>query len=222
MLGSRKKDMLNKEKYFERFLVLFDAVVAIVITIIVLTIHIPEGSSRVDTKFLLDIGTTIAFYGISFYIVATFWEMHHRIVESIVGSTRKFIGYNFGFLFILSLFPIACIFMNDASTKQVEGLRQFAFVFYMVVNALASVMQVRIMYYMRKHTDEMIFDEAMRLQHDEREVDYYYRHAKLKMYLNIFPIVIAFCLPSLAFVAYIAVALLVMRSLNQVNKKMNT
>lgn len=219
MLGSRKKDMLNKEKYFERFLVLFDAVVAIIITIIVLTIHIPENATRVDATFLMDIGTTIAFYGISFYIVATFWEMHHRIVESIVGSTRKFIGYNFGLLFILSLFPIACIFMNDASTKHVEGLRQFAFVFYMVVNSLASIMQVRIMYYIRKHTDEMIFDEEMLLQHDEEHINRYYRHAKSKMYLNFFPILIAFFFPSFAFVSYIIVALLVMQSLKWANRE---
>lgn len=215
----RRKDMMNKEKYFERFLVLFDAVVAIIMTIIVLTVHVPDGLRRVDTAFLFEIGTTIGFYAISFYIVATFWEMHHRIVETVIGSSRRFVAYNFAFLFILSLFPIACIFMNGASTKDVEGLRQFAFVFYMIVNLSASMMQVRIMYYMRQHTDELIFDEEMAKQHDQNRVNRYFLHAKRKMYLNIFPIIIAFFFPTFSFIGYILVAFIVMQSLKRVNQE---
>lgn len=213
-----RRDMMNKEKYFERFLVLFDAVVAIIMTIIVLTVKVPDGLMKVDLEFLFEIGTTIGFYAISFYIVATFWEMHHRIVETVIGSSRKFVGYNFAFLLILSLFPIACIFMNGASTQHVEGLRQFAFVFYMIVNLMASMMQVRIMYYMRQHTDELIFDEEMKIQHNPKHVDRYYTHAKRKMYLNIFPIIMALFFSSFAFVAYIIVAFCVMQSLKRVNK----
>lgn len=43
---SRRREVIDKEKYFERFLVLFDAVIAIIITIIVLTIKIPEGTKK--------------------------------------------------------------------------------------------------------------------------------------------------------------------------------
>lgn len=213
-----KKDMVNKEKYFERFLVLFDAIVAIVITIIVLTIKVPSDIKKVDTEFLLSIFTTISFYAISFYIVATYWEMHHRIIEAIIGSSRKFVGYNFAFLFILSLFPIACIFMNDASTMKIDGLNQFAFVFYMIVNLFASVMQVRIMRYIQTHPSELIFDqEAM----DELDVNHgkqYYSHVKLKMALNVLPLITAFFFPAFAFLAYIVVAVIVSLSLRRVNK----
>lgn len=212
-----RKDMLNKEKYFERFLVLFDAVVAIIMTIIVLTIKVPSDVQKVDVNFLLSIGTTLSFYAISFYIVATYWEMHHRIIESIQGSSRKFVGYNFAFLFVLSLFPIACIFMNDASTLKIQGLNQFAFVFYMIINLFASIMQVRIMRYIQTHPNELIFDYESLSAIDIRQGKHYYNHVKLKMVLNVLPLITALFFPAFAFLAYILVAVAVSISLRRVN-----
>lgn len=213
-----RKDMVNKEKYFGRFLVLFDAIVAIVITIIVLTIKVPSDVKQVDMSFLLSIATTLSFYAISFYIVATYWEMHHRIIEFIVGSSRKFVGYNFAFLFVLSLFPIACIFMNDASTMKIDGLNQFAFVFYMIVNLFASIMQVRIMRYIQTHSGELIFDQEAMAELDVNHGKHYYNHVKLKMVLNVLPLITAFFFPAFAFLAYIAVAVIVSLSLRRVDK----
>lgn len=143
--------------------------------------------------------------------------MHHRIIESIKGATRRFVGYNFTFVFVLSLFPIACLFMNEAGTKHIEGLRQFSFVFYMVINLLASVIQVQIMSYIINHRSEFIFDDELLQHDDQKKSSAYYKHAQRKMYLNIFPIVIAFFFPAFAFVGYVGVAFIVMQSLKRVN-----
>lgn len=80
-----------------------DGVIAIIITIMVLSIPLPPTFASADLlRFLL----AIFIYFISFIVVGAFWNSHHRIFASVNQVTVQIVWSNLFFLFFLSLIPI--------------------------------------------------------------------------------------------------------------------
>ncbi|MCL2493037.1 MAG: TMEM175 family protein [Clostridiales bacterium] len=80
-----------------------DGVIAIVITIMVLSIPLPPSFKGQDLlQFLL----AIFIYFISFIVVGSFWSAHHRMFTYIEKVTTKIVWSNLFYLFFLSLIPI--------------------------------------------------------------------------------------------------------------------
>lgn len=88
----------------DRLIMLCDGVFAIAITLLVLDIRIPDGS----TQFSADLSALlrkIMFYFVTFLIIAGYWIMHRRVMRQIKRLDRRFIWFTFLFLSFVALFP---------------------------------------------------------------------------------------------------------------------
>ena len=81
-----------------------DGVIAIIITIMVLGIAAPEGSTLRDLLRLLP---AIAAYAVSFVGVGTYWNNHHHLLKLVRHVGGRMLWSNLAFLFVLSFFPLA-------------------------------------------------------------------------------------------------------------------
>jgi uncharacterized membrane protein len=80
-----------------------DGVLAIIITIMVLELHRPEGSTL---RHLWDsTGTSLLGYLLSFIYVGIYWTNHHHMFQLTERVTGGILWANLGLLFALSLFP---------------------------------------------------------------------------------------------------------------------
>ncbi len=91
--------MLSKQR-LEAF---SDGVIAIIITIMVLSIPLPETT---DLEGILAFLGSIFIYFISFVIVGSFWNQHHKAFAYVEEVTNTVIWVNLLYLFFLSLIPI--------------------------------------------------------------------------------------------------------------------
>lgn len=87
-----------------------DGVLAIVITIMVLEMHIPEGSSWNDLKLVLPKFTS---YLLSFVYLGIYWNNHHHLFQAIQKVNGKVLWANLFLLFTLSLIPFSTAWMGE-------------------------------------------------------------------------------------------------------------
>ena len=102
---------IQKEFQLERIILFSDAVFAIIITIMVLDIRLPEGIKHADpnhvqTAFLELIPKALA-YGLSFVLVAKFWLAHLKMFSHLKDYDARLLIHNLVYLFSVSLFPFA-------------------------------------------------------------------------------------------------------------------
>jgi len=81
-----------------------DGVIAIIITIMVLELKIPHGTSWEAFKEVLP---HFASYVMSFVLVAIYWGNHHHLLHTVSHINSKIIWANTHLLFWLSLIPFA-------------------------------------------------------------------------------------------------------------------
>lgn len=90
------------QKSLREHLVAFnDGVIAIIITIMVLSIPAPKSDAELK-KFLFDAMN----YSVSFLVVADFWYDAHRTFSTFTKATKKVVIADFFFLLTLSFIPI--------------------------------------------------------------------------------------------------------------------
>jgi uncharacterized membrane protein len=87
-----------------------DAVIAILITIMVLELHIPDGSHWADVRPLLPIFLT---YVLSFVILGIYWNNHHHMLQATERINGRVLWANLHLLFWLSLFPFGTGWMGE-------------------------------------------------------------------------------------------------------------
>jgi uncharacterized membrane protein len=86
-----------------------DGVLAIVITIMVLELRIPTGSSA---GALRSVWPGLLCYVLSFVNVGIYWNNHHHLLKTVERVTGAVLWANLGLLFWLSLLPIATAWMS--------------------------------------------------------------------------------------------------------------
>ncbi len=100
-----------------------DGVFAIIITIMVLELKIPQGTSAIVMKPLLPV---FICYVLSFAFVAIYWVNHHHLVHTVKRVNAAIIWANIHLLFWLSLVPFATGWMGvnnfDRITVAVYGV----------------------------------------------------------------------------------------------------
>lgn len=121
-----------------------DGVIAIIITIMVLELHIPELGEEFSDKevwnALISLMPKLISYVLSFIVVAILWLNHHSLFDKLPHSTSKLVWYNTFLLFTMSLIPLPTAFIAKHPT-----LHQ-ASVFYgavMFLNAFAFLLMRR-------------------------------------------------------------------------------
>lgn len=87
-----------------------DGVIAIIITIMVLELKIPHGSSWHELSALWPV---LLSYSVSFVVLGIYWGNHHHLVHTISNVNSKIMWANLHLLFWLSLIPFATGWMGE-------------------------------------------------------------------------------------------------------------
>ena len=100
-----------------------DAVIAVVITIMVLNLRPPAGDSLSDLRPLWP---KLAVYLLSFVFVAIYWNNHHHLFQAVSRVSGGVLWANAHLLFWLSLTPVAAAWLGphlgDSAPTAVYGV----------------------------------------------------------------------------------------------------
>jgi uncharacterized membrane protein len=87
-----------------------DAVIAIIMTIMVLELRPPEGTDWSALEPLVPVFLT---YALSFVYLGIYWNNHHHLLQATTKITGGILWANINLLFWLSLFPFATGWMGE-------------------------------------------------------------------------------------------------------------
>ena len=87
-----------------------DAVIAIIITIMVLELKVPHEASF---DALMDLWPVFLSYAVSFLMLGIYWGNHHHLVHTIKEVRGGILWANLHLLFWLSLIPFATAWMGE-------------------------------------------------------------------------------------------------------------
>jgi uncharacterized membrane protein len=87
-----------------------DGVIAIIITIMVLELKVPNGDGLKDLEPLLPVFLS---YVLSFIYVGIYWNNHHHMLHACTTVTGAMLWANLHLLFWLSLFPFTAGWMGE-------------------------------------------------------------------------------------------------------------
>jgi uncharacterized membrane protein len=87
-----------------------DGVLAIIITIMVLELRIPDGNSYAA---LLKAAPPLASYVLSFVFIGIYWNNHHHLLHAVRHVTGRSMWANHHLLFWLSLIPFGTRWMGE-------------------------------------------------------------------------------------------------------------
>lgn len=119
----------------ERLKGLSDGVIAIVLTLLVLSIEVPKGhdfSKDGLLSYVAKFEYQLTVYAVSFVLIGGYWIQHNVMFHYFRNSTRGLMWVNLLFLFFLTLLPF---------TTQLIGTYQYqplVIVIYGIVNAICS------------------------------------------------------------------------------------
>jgi TMEM175 potassium channel family protein len=125
-----------------------DAVFAFAITLMALTIDIPDSPQNLSQSQLLDklYGLYPQFedYILSFAVIAIFWISYHQIFNHIKGSHISMVYLNLIFLLFITLLSLTTSFIINYSSYQIP------YIIYWIVVIMTSTLLVLIWWYATK------------------------------------------------------------------------
>jgi uncharacterized membrane protein len=108
----------------DRLLTLSDGVVAIALTLLVLQLRVPPLSELRNANSAAQLaaalgkgGDELVSYVISFYVVAQFWLVHHRVFQHLAGQRESLAWWNFAFLFTITIMPFTSDLLGEYSNN---------------------------------------------------------------------------------------------------------
>jgi uncharacterized membrane protein len=96
-----------------------DGVLAIIITVMVLELHVPEGH---DWGALGDSATGFLTYALSFVYVGIYWNNHHHMFQVVERVSGAVLWANLHLLFWLSLLPFTTAWMDESGFATVPTI----------------------------------------------------------------------------------------------------
>jgi uncharacterized membrane protein len=108
-----------------------DGVMAIIITIMVLELRVPEGSDWSALRPVLPVFVT---YAVSFLYVGIYWNNHHHLLKACHRVTAPIMWANLLLLFSLSLFPFSTGWVGE---NHLSAVPMFLYGAVLLVAALA-------------------------------------------------------------------------------------
>ena len=94
----------------DRLTAFSDGVIAIIITIMVLELKIPEGD---DWAALAQVGPVFSAYVLSFVYLAIYWNNHHHMLHTVTHVDGLILWANSHLLFWLSLVPASTWWLGE-------------------------------------------------------------------------------------------------------------
>jgi TMEM175 potassium channel family protein len=145
--GSRHRQD-GEQPSIGRLLSLSDGVVAIALTLLVLQLRVPpvheltnQNSASELAAQLGNGGDRLVSYVISFYVIAQFWLIHHRVFRQIGGHQEGLAWWNFAFLFTITVMP----FTSDLLGSYAENpLAVDIFAFNLLLASLATLATLKL------------------------------------------------------------------------------
>ncbi len=130
-----------------------DAVIAILITIMVLEFKIPKGETY---KTLLPVVPKFLSYILSYIYLGIYWSNHHHLMHTVKNVTGKIMWANLYLLFWLSLIPFATAWNgeNDFANFSME-----VYGFILLMNAVAYYNLQRII--IKSHGENSILGKVI-------------------------------------------------------------
>jgi uncharacterized membrane protein len=145
-----------------------DGVIAIIVTIMVLELHVPEAEGW---QALLHLWPVFLAYVLSFTYVAIYWVNHHRLLAHARRVTNRLLWNNMALLFTLSLVPFATAYLGE------HHFSRDATVLYLAVMLAPAVCYAPLQRDIRRHG------------HHNAGADAYYRAADRKGLVSVAPMV---------------------------------
>jgi uncharacterized membrane protein len=165
MIGARERGN-EGDRMLDRIVNFSDAVFAIVITLLVLDIRVPQIPPALVSQELpgqiLDLSPKFLSYAISFLVIAIYWQAHHRVFRPIRSYDTTLLWLNFLFLMAISFLPFPTSLLGKYAGEQLSVA------IYAANAATASLLLVSISWYAtsghRLVAPDSVDDEAERLQ----------------------------------------------------------
>ncbi|MBB6128846.1 TMEM175 family protein [Mucilaginibacter lappiensis] len=150
------EDEIKKEFQLERVILFSDAVFAIIITIMVLEIKLPEtlhhASAQQINQAFTELVPKFIGYALSFTLIGNFWYRHLQIFSFLKDYNVNLIVMNLIFLFFVSMFPFAVTFMTAGFDliKYSWGLFSYIGIIFLV-----TLSQTVLVYYLLKNKRQL-------------------------------------------------------------------
>ena len=103
----------------DRFVAFFDAVMAIIMTIVVLEFATPQGTRWSDLKGL---ATQVGVYALSFFWLGMMWININTIWDRVEVINRKVMWVNMFMLFFSSMIPFLIVYLSGNLTARIPQL----------------------------------------------------------------------------------------------------
>ncbi len=130
-----------------------DGVLAIIITIMVLEIRVPHGSTFAALKPLTPV---VLSYLLSFIYIGIYWNNHHHLMQTVKRVRGDILWANLHLLFWLSLVPFVTGWMGENNFKS-EPMALYGFILLMAAIAY-YILQKRII---KNHGTDSILARAL-------------------------------------------------------------
>ena len=146
---------MNESKYMEtgRLEAFYDAIIAIIVTVLVLELPQPTTASFAS---LWAIKTSYFAYFVSFLVCVNLWQYHHIIYQHVEKINARVIWLNILLMFVLSLIPYLTIFLaNHPNSLLTQSLYGINFIIVDVVLFVMSKLLVKL------NPDEEYLKEAL-------------------------------------------------------------
>jgi uncharacterized membrane protein len=122
MVAPPEQKIEGSARELDRIAFFSDAVFAIAITLLVLSIQEPQiPADRVAEELprqLLDLWRQVFSYVISFLVIFSFWTAHHSIFSVIRGYDRRLLWLNALFLMFVAFLPFPSALLGDYGDQQ--------------------------------------------------------------------------------------------------------
>ena len=181
----------------DRLLTFTDGVFAIIITILVLELEVPDLDSGQSLRESLEqMRPTFVAFVISFLLVGMYWAWHRATFAHVRFVNRDVVWLNLLFLLPVSMIPFAASVLGEYS-KNATALHLYG-----TVLITATLLRVGLDYYIRRHPG-LLWDPGNR---EARRISTLLAAAPLFVY--VVAMLVASSLPGLSLVLYFGMPLL--------------
>ncbi|WP_435209751.1 TMEM175 family protein [Micromonospora sp. bgisy143] len=144
-----------------------DGVFAIVITLLVLDLRVPDFHEGGLADGLLDEGPAYLAFVVSFIYVGVLWLNHHAVLQLVRGTTPAFSSINLGILFGVVIIPFPTAVLSSALADGNTDDLRVAVVLYAFAASLMSAPWWVLFAYVRRHPAlraETVHQDQVRVQ----------------------------------------------------------
>tara|TARA_R110002033_G_scaffold58464_1_gene107762 strand:- start:710 stop:1285 length:576 start_codon:yes stop_codon:yes gene_type:complete len=167
-----------------------DGVLAIIITIMVLELKVPEGDTFMALKPLLP---TFITYVLSFIYLGIYWNNHHHLLHASSVVNGKVLWANLHLLFWLSLFPFATGYMGENHFQKLPTAL-YGFVLFMA--SIAWFILIKVL--QSTHLKDTILNKSYKNKYKDILSVLFYGIATI----------VSFFLPVIAVIIYVLIAII--------------